>query len=299
MTRPVAVVVVSYGSGVHLNRLLNALQPQLHRIQRILIWENHPRAPLPHDLFLHSRVTVYRSRKNLGFAAAVNRAVRTLSPLTEYIWLLNPDAWPLTPDFLDRALEILSQRPDVGVLSPAVQYPDGRLQPVVKYSAGFQEALFARTGLLGFLRTSGPTPPTQPGPVPYTAAVSWLIRGEVFHRLGGMDERYFLFYEDTDFCRKVRASGYIIWYEPSLRVVHQQGHARRGRELWSQLHKVRSGIRFVYQGDPPPPWLQIGGIALAGMYGLLHLLGGTWMKEVRHWRTWKKPLNEPSKSAPD
>ncbi|MCF6191766.1 MAG: glycosyltransferase family 2 protein, partial [Candidatus Hydrothermae bacterium] len=261
------------------------------------IWENHPRAPLPRKLSVHPRITVYRSHRNLGFAAAVNRAVRLLPRSVPYLWLLNPDAWPQEPDFLDRALDRMGGDPRIAVLTPRVVYPDGTPQPVVKQRAGVWEALFARTGVLGFLTGYHPPQPEDAGPVPFAAAVSWVIRRDVFQRLGGMDERYFLFYEDTDFCRNVREAGYIIWYEPSLTVVHRQGHARRDRMFWAQLHKVRSGLRFVSRKTPVSSWLQIGGIGLAGMYGLMHLFWGTWMKEVQHWNTLKKPLNGPSPSV--
>jgi GT2 family glycosyltransferase len=172
-------------------------------------------------------VSVRRFARNLGFAAAVNRACRLSGG--PWVLLLNPDV--TVPDgFLDDVCGAAARAeatPDAGVIGFRLLNRDGSQQP----SAG-PFPTFARTLAGLFLPRSQRKCRTNPGPAP--CPVEWatggclLVRRACFDQLGGLDESFFLYYEDVDFCRRAAARGWSVWFDPALEVTHHWPlHARR------------------------------------------------------------------------
>jgi GT2 family glycosyltransferase len=171
-------------------------------------------------------VSVRRFDQNLGFAAAVNRGCRLTSG--PWVLLLNPDI--TVPDgFLDDVLGVLARAEvssNVGVIGFRLLNRDGSPQP----SAG-PFPTFARTLAGLFLPRARRKCATNPGDA--RRAVEWatggclLIRRECFEQLGGLDESFFLYYEDVDFCRRAAERGWNVWFDPALEVTHHWPlHAR-------------------------------------------------------------------------
>lgn len=172
-------------------------------------------------------VSVRRFEHNLGFAAAVNRGCRlTAGP---WVLLLNPDV--TVPDgFLDDVLGAVARAdvtPDVGVIGFRLLNRDGTPQP----SAG-PFPTFART-LAGLLvpRARRKCRTNRGGArrtVEWATGGCLLVRRECFEQLGGLDESFFLYYEDVDFCRRAAGAGWQVWFDPGLEVTHHWPlHARR------------------------------------------------------------------------
>jgi GT2 family glycosyltransferase len=171
-------------------------------------------------------VAVRRFDRNLGFAAAVNRGCRlTAGP---WVLLLNPDI--TVPDgFLDDVLGAIGRAdaaPNTGVIGFRLLNRDGTPQP----SAG-PFPTFART-LAGLLLPRARRK-CRANHGDARRAVEWatggclLVRRECFERLGGLDESFFLYYEDVDFCRRAASAGWDVWFDPALEVTHHWPlHAR-------------------------------------------------------------------------
>jgi GT2 family glycosyltransferase len=171
-------------------------------------------------------VSVRRFDENLGFAAAVNRGCRLTGG--GWILLLNPDI--TVPDgFLDDVLNTLPRAetsPGVGVIGFRLLNRDGTPQP----SAG-PFPTFART-LAGLLlprarRKCHANFGKGRRPVEWATGGCLLIRRECFEQLAGLDESFFLYYEDADFCRRAAEHGWQVWFDPALEVTHHWPlHAR-------------------------------------------------------------------------
>jgi GT2 family glycosyltransferase len=162
---------------------------------------------------------------NLGFAAAVNRGCRlTTGP---WVLLLNPDI--TVPDgFLDAVLGTVraDAAPDAGVVGFRLLNRDGSPQP----SAG-PFPTFARTLAGLFFPRARRKCRTNRGParrrVEWATGGCLLVRRACFEQLGGLDESFFLYYEDADFCRRAAAAGWGVWFDPTLAVTHHWPlHAR-------------------------------------------------------------------------
>jgi GT2 family glycosyltransferase len=169
-------------------------------------------------------VRLLRNEVNSGFLASVNHAVEEASG--EFVVLLNNDTIPLA-GWLPPLLAPFRARDDVGAVGGRLVYPDGRLQ-----EAG---GLVFRDGSAAKFGYADPDPDfplfTVPREVDYCSGCLLTFRRDFFLESGGFDPEYgFGFYEDTDFCFRVRALGRVVLYEPESVIIHVEG-ASAGTDL--------------------------------------------------------------------
>jgi len=190
------------------------------------------------------RVRLSKSARNGGFSYGVNQGVRpsleSADP-AEYFYLLNSDATP-EPGSIATLLRFLEQHPEVGIAGSQIYGTDGELhETAFRFpSIPAELASMARgvPGLKGWLdRHVAALPiPREDTRVEWLAGASMMIRRQVFADAGLFDERYFLYYEETDFCRRALERGWTTWYVPESRVEHV-GAASTG---WLDFSKPRT-----------------------------------------------------------
>ena len=194
-------------------------------------------------------VTLMPLERNGGFAYGNNAAIRQAlasSDPPKYVWLLNPDTI-VHPGALSTLVTFLDSRPDVGLAGSRLENPDGSAQrswfcfPSV---AGEIEGA-ARLRLVSKLcrKWVGTNdPPQSPCQVDWVAGASLLVRREVFDAVGLLDEAYFMYFEEVDFCRKAFRAGWPCWYVPESRVIHLVGQISG----FANLNEVSSRRRPRY-----------------------------------------------------
>lgn len=170
--------------------------------------------------------------RNGGFAFGNNAAIRELlagpNP-PRYIWLLNPDTL-VRPGAATALIDFLNQHPDVGIVGSRLEFPDGTPQTAAfrfpSLVGEFEDTV--RLGIvsriLGRFRVPGPIRDV-PHRTDWVNGASLMVRREVFESVGLMDEGYFLYFEETDFCRRARRYGWPVWHLPASRVVHLEGQS--------------------------------------------------------------------------
>jgi len=168
--------------------------------------------------------------RNGGFAYGNNEAIRpVLSQRPKYILLLNPDT-VVRPGALRELLNFMDANPKVGIAGSRLEDPDGTPQrSAFKFHSIASE--FERGIRLGFVSklfarkiVAQPVPETNV-PCDWVAGASMMVRREVFEQAGLMDEKYFMYFEEVDFCQAAKRAGWACWYVPSSRVVHLVGAA--------------------------------------------------------------------------
>lgn len=174
---------------------------------------------------------------NIGFAAGNNFAFTAARG--RYVLLLNPDM-EIASGTLADLVAALDERPGVGVASVVQQWPDGGLQPTIR---GFPSPVRQLGEALCLWRVPGleHLQEEEHRKDPYASEVSadWLVGGflivrrEVLAQVGGLDERFFLFSEETDWCLRIRAAGWDVRHLPFMRVTHHTGRSAR-RDLFAQ-----------------------------------------------------------------
>lgn len=170
--------------------------------------------------------------RNGGFAFGNNAAIRELIARPDppaYVWLLNPDTL-VRPGSATALIDFMQAHPDVGIAGGRLEFPDSTPQ-----TAAFQfPSLVAEledtiriglvTKMLARFRVPGPIR-TRPHPTDWVNGASMIVRREVFDSVGLMDEGYFLYFEETDFCRRAKLAGWPVWHVPASRVVHLEGQS--------------------------------------------------------------------------
>lgn len=175
-----------------------------------------------------SWIAVVDGQKNGGYSYGNNIAFRRLLDSgCDFIWLLNPDT-RLLPGATRALIDCLEGDPQIGIAGSRLEDSDGTPQvSAFNFPTPWGELInTAKIGVLErlFPRSTIPRPISATREsVDWVAGASMMMKAEVIRHVGLMDERYFLYFEEVDFCRAVIASGYKIVYEPTSRVIHHVG----------------------------------------------------------------------------
>lgn len=171
-------------------------------------------------------------RPNVGFAAANNLALAHATG--RWVLLLNPDMEVVSGTLAD-LVGALDARPRLGAASVVQQWPDGRVQPTIRHDPSplrqLGEAL--ALGRLAGEEEGRADRYEAERPADWLVGGFLVVRGAVLDAVGGLDERFFLFSEEADWCRRIRACGWEVRHLPVLRVVHHTGRSARP-DLYAQ-----------------------------------------------------------------
>jgi GT2 family glycosyltransferase len=184
------------------------------------------------------RVNLIGVAENPGFAAGVNRAARAASG--DYMLLLNPDCL-VASDIVHPLAGWLEQHPDAGVCGALIREPGGAIQASARRFPGVTTGFAGRTSWLTRVwprnvwtrRNLGPstTNVQEPVVVDWVSGACTMVRRTAFDAVGGMDDGFFMYWEDADFCCRVKRAGWRTIYNPRVEVLHLTGrssaHARR------------------------------------------------------------------------
>ena len=191
-------------------------------------------------------VTLIRSPRNGGFAYGNNLALARCQG--DAMLILNPDAL-LPQDGIPRLLDKLAEHPEAGIIGPKLLRPDGTMHLACRRS--FPTPLTALYRIAG-LSTLFPASrrfgrynltyldPNHASEVDSVCGACLLIRRPVVERIGLLDERFFMYGEDLDWCMRAHQAGWTVRYEPAIVVQHMHGAASRQRPLRTTFHFFRA-----------------------------------------------------------
>ena len=224
-----SVILVSYNTAHLLDRTLSALNTAQAALKLQIIAVDNASRDTSVDLLRkrHPSVELIENSINVGFARAINQALR--QALGRYILLLNTDAF-VSPDTLQKTVEFMDTRPQSGVLGVKLVGPDGTLQPSCRYFPTPWNVFLATTGLARFFPATRLVDDmswdhASVRECDWVPGCYYLVRREAFEQVGFFDPRFFLYYEEVDYCRRVRQAGWSIIYYPFTQVVHIGGES--------------------------------------------------------------------------
>jgi GT2 family glycosyltransferase len=197
-------------------------------------------------------VNVVRSENNLGFARGCNLAAK--SAQGEFLLLLNSDA-RLEPDALPRAVEYMRIHADCAVAGAQLLNPDGSRQNSIANFPTLATELLNKSLLRRLFPRRFPGKEqlmNEPTPVETVVGAFMLIRKSAWDALGGLDERFFFFFEETDFCLQVRRRGWTVFHLPAVRVWHGQGQTAKQVSTGARIEYWRSRYIYFSKSDSLP-----------------------------------------------
>lgn len=269
MNADVAVVVVTYNSEQHVSALLDSVPAALGDVSgTVVVVDNGSTDRTREILAARNDCTVVRST-NVGYAAGMNRAVAE-SPSARAILILNPDA-ELDADAVPRMLAVL-ERPGVGIVAPRVREADGELSPTLR-----RAPTLGRVGGLSFTRHPAfaerieePAEYETEHDVDWAVGAILLVDADCYRALGGMDESFFLYSEETDLSLRAADAGWATRYTPDAGAVHVGGGS--GESSTTHVMKILNRIRLYRRRSGPVRgavyfWLSVGVEVRRGLFG--------------------------------
>ena len=242
----VSAVVVDYHAGDALTGCLASLRT--NGVTDIVVVENGERGSTPPALVGHDDVVLVEPGLNLGYGRGVNRGAAAAT-YRRYLLVSNPDV-VIHPGAVSALTAFLDTHPNVAVVGPQIQRPDGSIYPSQRVFPNFW--LAGAHALLAPLWANNPATRAYrsaraDGTVDWVSGACFLIRRDVFESIGGFDERYFMFAEDMALCWQVREHGHAVAAVHDAAVTHIEGLSRqRDSRAMIIAHHV-SALRFEWQ----------------------------------------------------
>ncbi len=195
-------------------------------------------------------VVVVRTGANAGFSAGNNVALRyVLARGIEYAWVLNPDT-VVAPEALAALVATAEADPAVGMVGGKLLYYHGPER--VQAAAGGRLVRWnGMTHLAGDGAEDGPEWDREPPSLDYVHGACLLVRAELLREVGLLDEAYFIYSEEVDWCLRAVKAGWKLAYAPGCRVWHKEGGVGGGkRSPFSDYHGVRSRLILLRKHYP-------------------------------------------------
>lgn len=254
----ISFIIVNYRSRHLLAECLASISRGCAVPHEVII-VNNDKNPLPQSVHGDDIVRVIESENNRGFGAGSNRGAA--SAQGTFLCFLNPDAHIVGENF-SSLLSYFDEDGSVGIVGPRLVRQDGTVQP---WSTGEDVTLWSTLwNKRAMWRSHMPWHSAENHPVAWVSGAAMVVRRTVFEALGGFDERFFLYFEDVDLCRRARAIGQKVLHIPLVHVIHRGGgsmenqsiqkqHYDTAQELYFEKHfgpmakNFLRGIRFFYR----------------------------------------------------
>lgn len=236
----ILVVIVHYKTPALIIDCLRSLEGEVrgHGNASVVVVDNQSQdgsvariADAIHSQGWSQWVRLVESPVNGGFAYGNNHvvgpALATDNP-PDYFWLLNPDT-KIYSGSMTSLVDFLAAHPKAGLAGSAIEEQPGVLWPYAfrfpsllselddGLKLGIVSRLLSRWSILSLMDQQ------RESPVDWVAGASLMVKRQVFEQVGLMDENYFLYYEETDYCLQAKRAGWDCWYVPKSRVFHVVG----------------------------------------------------------------------------
>lgn len=315
-----SIVIVNFRTPDFVIDCLTTLLPELDGLEvRVVIVDNNSADNSPdiirawmrqHDAA--GKVLFVQSEHNSGFAGGNNLGIKSCT--ARHYLLLNSDTL-IRPDAIRIIMDTAMRFPKAGLISPRLEWPDGAGQEsCFQFLTPFSELIAAsQTGLIArlFKRYIVAWPvQTQISRPQWTSFACVLVRAEVFQQVALLDDGYFMYFEDVEFCHRARKAGWEIVHNPAARVVHLRGGSSPVKEQTRLKKRVskyfyESRTRYFYQtygwlGLTSANLLWLAGRIVSGMRQLLGRSDKavSEMKWLDIWTNWLAPLKHYTSPKP-
>lgn len=245
-----SICVVNYHSCDQIAQLLSSLcayRPTC--LYEVVIVNNSPQEKLKVLVDDYGDfVRIIEARENLGFGKAQNIAVQHAKG--DYVLFCNPDI-EVQDGGLRKLLAFADSKKRFGVAGPRLEYAEGGVQSSARTFPGLLDLLVSRLQLTKskryqrYLMTKRRF--LHPTEVDWMVGAVLLVQRERFLKLGGFDERFFLFFEDTDLCRRFHEAGYGVWYVPDSIFFHSRDRlSERGFWVFKKVFWIHLSSALKY-----------------------------------------------------
>jgi len=238
------IVIVNYNATACLLECLASIYQEMApgRRIRIIVFDNASTDRVCRVKRRFPDVELVCSHCNVGFSKAVNHAIGLGN--APYVLILNPDTCIRKP-FFESMIRFMEAHPDVGILGPKIFDGRGRVQGSARTFPTAGTALFGRNALLTRLFPNnrftarqilaGGDPMARPTDVDWVSGACMLVRRTAIDAVGMLDEGFFMYWEDADWCRRMQENRWRVVYFPQSELVHYTGVSSRKNSIQASL----------------------------------------------------------------
>lgn len=217
-------------------------------------------------------VELIANSENRGFGAAHNQAIARCSG--RYVFVLNPDCRILQPDLLRKMIDYMDKHRDIGMMGPRIVNPDGSLQFSARRFPPMFAGLFRHTVLgklfpnnrfvKGYLMTN--VDHSRIMDVDWLSGSALMVRRETFEEIGLFDERFFMYCEDVDWCKRAHDAGWRVLYYPEVELSHRIGAASDKNPIAMIKHHHHSMFLYFVKHNSRSPKILLAPLVLIALW---------------------------------
>jgi GT2 family glycosyltransferase len=213
---------------------IESVKDSTHR--EIIVVDNHSTDGSPKAIeHRFPQVQLIKNRRNLGFATANNQGIT--KSRGQYLLLLNSDTEILYQNTFQQLIKFAQKSPDAGLIAPALLNPDKSIQNSAYNFPNISNAI--QEFWLGKVGSYSPYAPTHTQPIDAAVMAALLIPRTTIDQVGLLDQRYFMYFEDLDYARRVKKASLKTYYLPQVQILHHHGasgkHLTPGFDQWKRL----------------------------------------------------------------
>lgn len=237
--KDVSIIIVNYKTpDLVLQAIQSILSSETSLTYEIILVDNNSQDGLIEKVMSeYSFILLVENEENIGFSKANNQGIQLASG--RYVLLLNSDT-VIRPDTLDVMVTFMDNQSNVGASGCKVVLPNGELDKACRrgfptpsasfyYAFGFSK-LFPNVPRFNQYQL-GYLDPNESYPVDCLVGAFMMVRREVIDQVGGLDEEFFMYGEDIDWCYRIKQAGWGIYYYPKTSITHYKGASSRRKPL--------------------------------------------------------------------
>ena len=252
----VAIITLNWNRPADTLEFLESACRQTLRDSQLVVVDNGSSDDSVQQIRAHfPQAELLVNKTNLGFAGGMNTGIRqALNNGADYLFIANNDTY-LAPNMLERLIEQIQQC-HASIIAPIIFYAS---QPEQIWSAGAGRNRLTLDVIDNWRDQPGSSLGSTPYPVEFITACGMLVERSCFEAVGLFDERFFMYYEDSDFSLRVRQSGRQILVDPLAHMWHKVASSSGGSNSPSERYwMARSSMIFFRIHARPNQWLVIG-----------------------------------------
>lgn len=244
--KKVSVITVNYNQPKVTEELLKSIPATFNDLEVIVV-DNGSKKELPTEWQLnYPRVIFIRSEENLGFAGGNNVGIKAAKG--DYLFFVNNDT-EFTPYLIEKLARVLDGNPGVGMVSPKIVYYSDK--SLIQY-AGYTPMNYytCRNSCIGMREKDKGQYDRLIGPTAYCHGAAMMVKKGAIDKAGVMKENFFLYYEEVDWCERIKRQGYEAWICADALIYHKESVSVGKKSKLKEYFMNRNRILFIRRNAP-------------------------------------------------
>ncbi len=244
--KQVSIITVNFNQPKVTEELLESIPHSKAGLELIVV-DNGSKTDIPTDWqSKYPHVKFIRSEKNLGFAGGNNLGIKEAAG--DYLFFVNNDT-EFTPGLVEKLVEVMEANPAVGMISPKIKYFHDK--SLIQY-AGYTPMNYytCRNSCIGLHEKDKGQYDHFTGPTAYCHGAAMMVKKEAIEKAGVMNENFFLYYEEVDWCEHIKRAGYQAWVCTDALIYHKESVSVGKKSRLKEYFMNRNRILFIRRNAP-------------------------------------------------